>query len=119
MADRLSASRVKQVTDHICKLQDFVNSMLRLQVDEHEYAYLKAIVLFSPGELIFSLFNCLFTLTLHLSEMLSFIISDVLIAATDMQNHLKQMPFQIIPHFPVQDKSKSFKTKDIKSYDHT
>ncbi|GIY49552.1 hypothetical protein CDAR_565262 [Caerostris darwini] len=46
--DRLSASRVKQVTDHICKLQDFVNSMLRLQVDEHEYAYLKAIVLFSP-----------------------------------------------------------------------
>lgn len=23
--------------------------MLRLQVDEHEYAYLKAIVLFSPG----------------------------------------------------------------------
>lgn len=47
--DRLSASRVKQVTDHICKLQDFVNSMLRLQVDEHEYAYLKAIVLFSPG----------------------------------------------------------------------
>lgn len=49
MTDRLSASRVKQVTDHICKLQDFVNSMLRLQVDEHEYAYLKAIVLFSPG----------------------------------------------------------------------
>ncbi|XP_035213686.1 nuclear receptor subfamily 2 group C member 1-A-like [Stegodyphus dumicola] len=46
--DRLSASRVKQVTDHICKLQDFVNSMLRLQIDEHEYAYLKAIVLFSP-----------------------------------------------------------------------
>ncbi|XP_054709498.1 orphan steroid hormone receptor 2-like isoform X2 [Uloborus diversus] len=46
--DRLSASRVKQVTDHICKLQEFVNSMLRLQVDEHEYAYLKAIVLFSP-----------------------------------------------------------------------
>lgn len=46
--DRLSASRVKQVTDHICKLQEFVNSMLRLQVDEHEYAYMKAIVLFSP-----------------------------------------------------------------------
>lgn len=46
--DRLSAVRVKQVTDHICKLQEFVNSMLRLQVDEHEYAYLKAIVLFSP-----------------------------------------------------------------------
>lgn len=46
--DRLSAQRVKQVTDHMCKLQEFVNAMTRLQVDEHEYAYLKAITLFSP-----------------------------------------------------------------------
>lgn len=46
--DKLSIQRVKQVTDHICKLQDFVNSFQRLQVDDHEYAYLKAIVLFSP-----------------------------------------------------------------------
>lgn len=46
--DKLSPMRVKQVTDHICKLQDYVNTMLRLQVDEHEYAYLKAIVLFAP-----------------------------------------------------------------------
>uniref|UniRef100_T1JEZ0 NR LBD domain-containing protein n=1 Tax=Strigamia maritima TaxID=126957 RepID=T1JEZ0_STRMM len=46
--DKVSVQRVKQVTEHICKLQDYVNMMLRLQVDEHEYAYLKAIVLFSP-----------------------------------------------------------------------
>lgn len=46
--EKLSAQRVKQVMDHICKLQDYVNIMLRLQVDEHEYAYLKAIMLFSP-----------------------------------------------------------------------
>lgn len=46
--DKLSPQRVKQVTDHICKLQEYVGTMLRLQVDEHEYAYLKAIVLFSP-----------------------------------------------------------------------
>jgi hypothetical protein len=39
-----------QVTDHICKLQEYVNGMARLQLDEHEYAYLKAITLFSAGE---------------------------------------------------------------------
>jgi hypothetical protein len=41
---------VLQVTDHICRLQEYVNGMARLQVDEHEYAYLKAITLFSVGE---------------------------------------------------------------------
>lgn len=46
--DKLSLQRVKQVTDHICKLQDFVNSFQKLQVDDREYAYLKSIVLFSP-----------------------------------------------------------------------
>lgn len=49
--DKLSVARVKQVTDHICKLQDFVNSLQRLEVDDHEYAYLKAIVLFTPENL--------------------------------------------------------------------
>lgn len=32
------------------QLQDYVNTMSKLQVDEHEYAYLKAIALFSPGK---------------------------------------------------------------------
>lgn len=49
--DKLSVQRVKQVTDHICRLQDFVNSLQRLEVDDHEYAYLKAIALFTPENL--------------------------------------------------------------------
>lgn len=48
--DRMSATKVKQVTDHIVKLQDYVNAMNRLHVDEHEYAYLKAITLFSAEQ---------------------------------------------------------------------
>ncbi|XP_050314556.1 nuclear receptor subfamily 2 group C member 1 [Anthonomus grandis grandis] len=48
--DKMSATKVKQVTDHIVKLQEFVNSMTRLQVDEEEYAYLKAITLFSSDQ---------------------------------------------------------------------
>ncbi|XP_077422814.1 nuclear receptor subfamily 2 group C member 2 isoform X1 [Vanacampus margaritifer] len=44
----LSGERVKQVMEHIWKFQEFCNSMTRLETDSYEYAYLKAIVLFSP-----------------------------------------------------------------------
>ncbi len=36
--------------EHIWKLQEFVSTTSKLQVDGSEFAYLKAIVLFSPGE---------------------------------------------------------------------
>ncbi|CAH0561881.1 unnamed protein product [Brassicogethes aeneus] len=45
--DKMSPNKVKQVTDHIVKLQDYVNIMSRLHIDDKEYAYLKAIALFS------------------------------------------------------------------------
>ncbi|KAF5300375.1 hypothetical protein FQR65_LT00996 [Abscondita terminalis] len=48
--DKMSAIKIKQVTDHIVKLQDFVMTNNRMHVDEHEYAYLKAIRLFSPDQ---------------------------------------------------------------------
>lgn len=42
--------------EHIWKFQEFCNSMTRLEIDSYEYAYLKAIVLFSPGDnLIYSI----------------------------------------------------------------
>uniref|UniRef100_A0A3Q3MEH6 Nuclear receptor subfamily 2, group C, member 2 n=1 Tax=Mastacembelus armatus TaxID=205130 RepID=A0A3Q3MEH6_9TELE len=44
----LSGERVKQVMEHIWKFQEFCNTMTRLETDSYEYAYLKAIVLFSP-----------------------------------------------------------------------
>ncbi|XP_077086425.1 nuclear receptor subfamily 2 group C member 2 isoform X4 [Siphateles boraxobius] len=50
--DKLSSERIKLVMEHIWKLQEFCNSMAKLQTDGYEYAYLKAIVLFSadhPG----------------------------------------------------------------------
>lgn len=46
--DTFSLQRVKQVTDHICLLQDFVNTFQKLNVNQCEYAYLKSIILFSP-----------------------------------------------------------------------
>uniref|UniRef100_A0A7N6BC16 Nuclear receptor subfamily 2, group C, member 2 n=1 Tax=Anabas testudineus TaxID=64144 RepID=A0A7N6BC16_ANATE len=48
VSDKLSGERVKQVMEHIWKFQEFCNSMTRLETDSYEYAYLKAIVLFSP-----------------------------------------------------------------------
>ncbi|XP_027022758.1 nuclear receptor subfamily 2 group C member 2 isoform X4 [Tachysurus fulvidraco] len=47
--DKLSGERVKLVMEHIWKLQEFCNSMAKLETDGYEYAYLKAIVLFSPA----------------------------------------------------------------------
>lgn len=47
--DKMSAERRKSLMEHIFKLQEFCNSMVKLCIDGHEYAYLKAIVLFSPG----------------------------------------------------------------------
>lgn len=45
--DKLSATKVKQTSEHIVKLQDFVTSMKNLRVDDQEFAYLKAIIIFS------------------------------------------------------------------------
>lgn len=47
--EKLSAERVKQVMEHIWRMQEFCNSMNRVSPDAYEYAYLKATVLFSPG----------------------------------------------------------------------
>ncbi|KAM6977822.1 nuclear receptor subfamily 2 group C member 2 [Aplochiton taeniatus] len=49
--DKASGDRVKQVMEHIWKLQEFCNSMSKMDTDSYEYAYLKAIVLFSPDHL--------------------------------------------------------------------
>lgn len=49
-SEKLSAERVKLVMEHIWRMQEFCNSMSKLSLDAYEYAYLKAIVLFSPGE---------------------------------------------------------------------
>jgi hypothetical protein len=46
----MTANKIKSVTEHICRLQDCVSSLHRLQVDSVEYAYLKALTLFSAGK---------------------------------------------------------------------
>ena len=48
--DKVPTDHIKVVTDTIMKLQDFVSSLSQLKIDTIEFAYLKTMVLFSPGE---------------------------------------------------------------------
>ena len=47
--DKLSAGRVNQVSTTICKLQEYVKAIKRLELDDQEFAYLKTIALFGAG----------------------------------------------------------------------
>lgn len=59
---------MKQVMEHIWKFQEFCNSMTRLETDSYEYAYLKAIVLFSPGECLLSLTKLIIDIPAFISQ---------------------------------------------------
>ncbi|XP_067209909.1 nuclear receptor subfamily 2 group C member 2-like isoform X2 [Linepithema humile] len=52
LQDKITAGKMKCVTEHICRLQDCVNSLHKLQVDSVEYAYLKALTLFSTDNIL-------------------------------------------------------------------
>jgi hypothetical protein len=49
--DKLSATRVRQVTTTICKIQEYVRAINKLNIDDWEFAYLKAISLFGADKL--------------------------------------------------------------------
>ena len=48
--EKLTAQRVRQVTTTICKVQEYVRVMSRMNIDDREFAYLKTIALFGTGE---------------------------------------------------------------------
>ncbi|XP_011690413.1 PREDICTED: orphan steroid hormone receptor 2 isoform X2 [Wasmannia auropunctata] len=50
--EKVTAGKVKCVTELIWRLQDCVNSLHKLQVDSVEYAYLKALTLFSADNVL-------------------------------------------------------------------
>ncbi|WAR26656.1 NR2C2-like protein [Mya arenaria] len=50
-SDKAVGDKVKSVIEHILKLQSYIQKMQALQVDNQEYAYLKALLLFSPESL--------------------------------------------------------------------
>lgn len=48
--EKLTVQRVRQVTTTICKVQEYVRTMRQMNIDDHEYAYLKTIALFGAGK---------------------------------------------------------------------
>nr|AID52846.1 hormone receptor 78 [Tigriopus japonicus] len=49
--EKLTVQRVRQVTTTICKVQEYVRTMRQMNIDDHEYAYLKTIALFGADTL--------------------------------------------------------------------
>ena len=60
---KLSPHRVLEICKQVSKLQDFIFRMNKLEVTRHEYAYLKAITLFTTG--LTELFSLLFTYSIR------------------------------------------------------
>lgn len=47
--EKMSASRLKKLSEHIWKINEFIQELNRMEVDEMEYAILRYIILFNPG----------------------------------------------------------------------
>lgn len=47
----MTGERLKKVIETVARLQEFERRMCQLEVDETEYAYMKFLALFCPGEI--------------------------------------------------------------------
>ena len=47
--DRVEVSRVRQVTQAVCKIKEYTTALARLHMDDMEYALMKVIALFGSG----------------------------------------------------------------------
>lgn len=48
--EKILPQKVKRMSEHICKLQEFLHGMTALELDDYEFAYLKMITIFNSGE---------------------------------------------------------------------
>lgn len=48
--EKILPQKVKRMSEHICKLQEFLHGMAALELDDYEFAYLKMITIFNSGE---------------------------------------------------------------------
>lgn len=47
--EKLPALKLKRLSEHIWKINAFIQAMNRLQVDEYEYAFLRFLTIFNAG----------------------------------------------------------------------
>lgn len=48
--EKIDALKIKKMTEHVWRLQEFVQDIQRLEPDDCEYAYLKLVSIFSSGK---------------------------------------------------------------------
>lgn len=51
--EKMAASKLKKLSEHIWKVNEFIHEITKMDVDDTEFALLRFIVLFNPGELFF------------------------------------------------------------------
>lgn len=49
--EKVAANKLKRLSEHIWKINGFIQEMNRLQVDEYEYAFLRFVIIFNAGRL--------------------------------------------------------------------
>lgn len=65
--EKITGNKVKIITEHFIRLQECLGSLHKLQIDAVEYAYLKALTLFSAGTTkLFKIINPFFCQTCFL-----------------------------------------------------
>lgn len=101
-----------QVSDHICRLQDFVSAMTKLQPDEHEYAYLKTIVLFQYGKKI-TFF------TFHLTPLLSVYVVSNSYSSYTFLLPLRTLSKKVATYVPPHEHTPSAHYRGYKSFVNT
>ena len=47
--DRVAVTRVRQVTQAVCKIKEYTTAMAKLEMDEVEFGLMKVIAIFGSG----------------------------------------------------------------------
>ena len=47
--DRVALTRVRQVTQTVCKIKEYTTALARLEMDDKEFALMKVIAIFGSG----------------------------------------------------------------------
>ena len=47
--DRMAVTRVRQVTQAVCKIKEYTAALAKLQMDEMEFGLMKVITIFGSG----------------------------------------------------------------------
>lgn len=54
--EKIAANKLKRLSEHVWKINEFIQEMNRLQIDDYEYAYLRFVTIFNGGK--YNFYTC-------------------------------------------------------------